>query len=142
MSILLQEQYIEIVLGKAYYALATQEVDKIIKMQTIFDTPEDNSYLRGFIYLREKAIPVISLRTLFGMTEEVFTPATRIIIHKHHRESIGFIVDQVNKVSVYENIQPVRDKLGSVKGAYFKGTTNRDGVPVGVLNMNEIVAHA
>ncbi|SFM06721.1 purine-binding chemotaxis protein CheW [Paenibacillus sp. 1_12] len=142
MSILLQEQYIEIVLGKAHYALATQEVDKIIKMQTIFDVPDDNSYLRGFIYIRDKAIPVISLRGLFGMTDEVCTSATRIIIHKYRRESIGFIVDQVNKVSVYEDIQPVRDHVDSVKRAYCKGMTNRDGVLVGILNMNEIVTQA
>jgi purine-binding chemotaxis protein CheW len=139
MSILLQEQYLEIVLGKEYFAVNTHDVDKIIKMQPISDVPERISVVKGVIYLRDKVIPLISMRSLFGMPEEAYTQATRIIIHKHQRESVGLIVDQVNKVSALENIKPAMDKVGSVKGCYFKGVTVREGSLVGILNMNKII---
>jgi purine-binding chemotaxis protein CheW len=142
MSKILQEQYVEMVLGKERYAMNTQDVYKIIKMDTIYDAPRASSYVKGSIYLRDKVIPVISMRSLFGKPEIPYTQATRIIIHKYNRDTIGLIVDQVNKVSSYEEIKSAPDKVGLVSGVYFRGIAIYEGATVGILNIDKIIVHA
>ncbi|NHN29755.1 chemotaxis protein CheW [Paenibacillus agricola] len=142
MSILLRDQYMEMVLDKEYFAINTQDVHKIIKMQPIFDDYEVGSNSKGVIYLRDKAIPIISMRSLFGMKEVAYTQATRIIIHKQFTELAGFIVDQVNRTSTFDEIQPALDEVGSIKRDYVQGITYCESRLVRILNMGEIISQA
>jgi purine-binding chemotaxis protein CheW len=142
MTTLLREQYIEIVLGKDHYAVNTKDVHKIIKMQPLLDAPESNAYIEGAVFLRGKDIPLISLSQLFGLSDHTYTQATRIIIHKNQSGVIGFIVDQVNKTSSYEEINPIPHKTGGGNGAYLQGMTVRDGIKISILEMDEIIEKA
>jgi purine-binding chemotaxis protein CheW len=135
----LQEQYIEMVLGKEHYAVKIEDIHEIIKMQSITDIPNCRDYVKGVINLRGKVVPVISLRHLFLMPEVEYTKATRIIVVKHQEESVGVIVDQVNKVSTYQEIQPTPERVGGVSGAYFIGIGIREGALVGILKMDEVL---
>ncbi|TXK79622.1 chemotaxis protein CheW [Paenibacillus sp. N3.4] len=139
MTTLKQEMYIEMVIGKENYAINIQDIHEIIKMQPITDIPNCRSYVKGVINLRGKVVPVISLRHLFGLPDVEETKATRIVVVKHKEESIGLIVDYVNKVSTYDEIQPPPERIGGISGAYFLGIGLREGHLVGILQMDEIL---
>jgi len=134
-----QEQYIEMTVGDELYAIRIEEIHEIIKMQAVTEIPHCRSYVKGVINLRGKVVPVISFRHLFGLHEQPDTKATRIVIVKHREESVGIIVDQVNKVTTFADIQPPPDHVGGVSGAYFTGIGLREEKLVGILKLDEVL---
>lgn len=139
MGTLAHEQYIEMTLKQDIYAIPIQDIHEIIKMQPITEIPNSLVYVKGVIDLRGKVVPVISLRELFGFVEAGYTKATRIVVVKHREESVGLIVDEVNKVAVYRDIQPTPGRVGGVSGAFFTGIGLRDGALVGILKLDEVL---
>jgi purine-binding chemotaxis protein CheW len=134
-----KEQYIEMAIGKENYAVKIEDIDEIIKLQAITDIPRSKEYDKGVINLRGKVVPVISLRSLFGMPDSEYSKSTRIVVVKHREESVGIIVDQVNKVTTYPDIQPPPDRVGGVSGAYFTGIGLLDRQLVGILKLDEVL---
>ncbi|MFD0714232.1 chemotaxis protein CheW [Paenibacillus sp. GCM10027626] len=139
MGTLQQEQYIEMTVGEELYAVRIEEIHEIIKMQTVTEIPHCKSYVKGVINLRGKVVPVISFRHMFGLPEQPDTKATRIVVVKHREESVGIIVDQVNKVTTFPDIQPPPDHVGGVSGANFTGIGLHGQKLVGILKLDEVL---
>ncbi|MEK3917191.1 MULTISPECIES: chemotaxis protein CheW [Paenibacillus] len=139
MATVQQDQYIEMTVGLEAYAVRIEEIHEIIKMQTITEIPHCKPYVKGVINLRGKVVPVVSFRNLFGLPEQQDTKTTRIVVVKHREESVGIIVDQVNKVTTFPDIQPPPDHVGGVSGAYFLGIGLRENKLVGILKLDEVL---
>jgi purine-binding chemotaxis protein CheW len=108
-------------------------------MLDITEIPNCHSYVKGVINLRGKIVPVISLRNLFGMEEDTFSKSTRIVVVNHREESVGIIVDGVNKVTMFTDIQSSPDRIGGVSGSYFVGIGIIQGELVGILKLDEVL---
>lgn len=134
-----EEQYIEVGIGKERYAFRIHEIHEIIKMQHITEIPNSLSYLNGVINLRGHIVPIISLRKRFGSPEEAHTKATRIVVVNHADEMVGIVVDQVNQVTTFADIQPPPDRIGSVKGSFFEGIGCTETGLVSILRLEEIL---
>lgn len=91
-------QYIKIIIGDENFGIDIKYIENIVRMQHITRVPKSPEYIKGVINLRGDVIPVYSLRLRIGLEEIEPTKLTRIIIVKYDGESIGFIVDEVNKV--------------------------------------------
>ena len=92
-------QYIVVKLGDEQYGIDISYVDNIVRMQTITRVPKSQSYYVGVINLRGEVVPIMSLRRKFGLEDDVYANATRIIIIRTEDQSmIGFIVDEVQEV--------------------------------------------
>lgn len=89
--------------------------------------------------LRGKIVPVISLRSLFALESDVITKSTRIVVVNHVEESVGIIVDKVNKVTTFSDIQPPPDRVGGIKGSYFVGIGIGATELVGILKLDEVL---
>ncbi|MNL74867.1 Chemotaxis protein CheW [compost metagenome] len=89
--------------------------------------------------MRGKVVPVVSLRNLFGLPDEEHTKATRIVVVKHREESVGIIVDQVNKVTTYPEMEPPPVQMGHINGSYFTGIGLRGEHLVGILKLDEVL---
>jgi purine-binding chemotaxis protein CheW len=131
-----QEQYVEFSLGSEPYALPIQDIHEIIKMQSITRLPQAQSYMKGVINIRGYIIPIVSLCLLFGLPEEAVTKATRIIIVRLGEETVGMIVDRVNKVTRFTDIQPPPEQLGSVSSNCLSGIGFSPTGLVGILSLN------
>ncbi|RTE10981.1 chemotaxis protein CheW [Paenibacillus whitsoniae] len=134
-----QEQYVELGIGHETYAIRIQAIHEIIKMQEVTQIPNAMAYLKGVINLRGKIIPVISLRNLFGLMEEEYTKFTRIVVVNHAAETVGIIVDRVNKVTNLSDIQPPPDCVGGISGNYFAGIGITSHGLVGILKLEEVL---
>ncbi|MDF2721831.1 MAG: cheW-2 2 [Paenibacillus sp.] len=133
-----QVKYIEFGIGGENYAVKIEEVDEIIKLQPITDIPFARRHVKGVINLRSHIIPVVTLRGMLGLPEEAHTKSTRIVIVKHEGESIGMIVDRVNQVTTYSNIQPPPEQIGRVSGEVCNGIGMRNEQLVSILNTEEL----
>ncbi len=88
-----QREYVVFKLDNEYYGLRIQVVENIEKMPLITRVPFTKPYLTGIINLRGVVIPIVNLRSRFGLSEAAHDEDTRIIIVSSGDIKVGLIVD-------------------------------------------------
>lgn len=134
-----REQYVEFRIGDESYAICISDIHEIIRMLDITEIPNSQTYVKGVINLRGKIVPVISLRSLFGMQADDLSKSTRIVVVHHREDSVGIIVDRVNKVTTFGDIQPPPERVGGINGSYFTGIGIGADDLVGILKLDEVL---
>ncbi len=80
------------------YGVDIVKVQEIIRPMDITKVPRAPAYVQGVINLRGKVIPIIDLRSRFGMAIREHDTQTRIIVIELSGMVVGFIVDSVSEV--------------------------------------------
>ncbi len=75
--------------------LTVQEINRMLQITTV---PNTNSFIEGVINLRGKVIPVVDLRSKFGVSKKEHDKNTRIVVVELSNKTVGFIVDEVSEV--------------------------------------------
>jgi purine-binding chemotaxis protein CheW len=96
-------KYLTFGLGGEEYGLEILKVKEIIGIMNITSVPQTPKYLKGVINLRGKVIPVIDLRSKFGMDYLDYNERTCIIVVEIVNKSgnkviMGIVVDSVSEV--------------------------------------------
>ncbi len=95
-------KYLTFMLRKEVYGIRIFKVKEIIGLLPITSLPQMPGYIRGVINLRGKVIPVMDLRSRFGMPEADYSERTCIIVVEVSREDsaalMGIVVDEVSEV--------------------------------------------
>ena len=95
-------KYLTFALGSEEYGLEILKVREIIGYMGITAVPQTPHYVKGVINLRGQVIPVIDLRTKFGMDAAEVTKETCIIVSEVSQNkrtfSTGIVVDRVQEV--------------------------------------------
>jgi len=91
-------QLVSFMLADEEYGVEVLKVREIIRMPTITKMPNTPQYVEGIINLRDRVIPIISMRKRFGLMENENNQHTRIIIMDVAGNLTGFIVDSVSEV--------------------------------------------
>lgn len=95
-------KYLTFLLGEEEYGLEILKVQEIIQMQKVTRVPSAPQFVRGVINLRGKVIPVVELRSKFGMPTQQDTEKTCIIVVMFqvagHSVTMGVIIDEVKEV--------------------------------------------
>ncbi|WP_274366228.1 chemotaxis protein CheW [Paenibacillus thermotolerans] len=134
-----QFQYVEIGIANEWYAIKIYDIHEIIKMQAITELPHSGAHIKGVINLRGKIVPVISLRARFGLEEVPYSKATRIVVVNYKEEAVGIVVDQVDRVTTFQNIQPPPERVGGVDGEFFSGIGQTDRGLVSLLKLDHLL---
>jgi len=94
--------YLTMNLGKELYGIPVLKVQQIIGKTEITEIPRMPEFIKGVINLRGKVIPILDLRTRFGMKAVETTDKTCIIVvevNKNESQIImGLVVDSVSEV--------------------------------------------
>lgn len=117
-------QYIVVKLGDEQYGIDISYVDNIVRMQRITRVPKSQHYYVGVINLRGEVVPIMSLRKRFGLDDDVYENATRIIIIRTEDQSkVGFIVDEVQEVVNLDpsKVEKPAFKLDEEKASFLAG---------------------
>jgi len=91
-------KYLTFKLGAEVYGLEILKVREIMGLMAITAVPRTPAFVRGVINLRGKVIPVVDLRTKFGMASIKDTVETCIIVVDVGASGMGIIVDAVSEV--------------------------------------------
>lgn len=96
-------KYLTFTLHQESYGIDVLKVREIIRLTRITAVPQMPSYVRGFINLRGKIIPVMDLRLRFGFRDTRNTEQTCIIVVQARLlegkgTQMGLIVDGVEEV--------------------------------------------
>ena len=95
-------KYLTFALAHEEYGLEILKVREIIGYIAVTAVPQTPHYVKGVINLRGQVIPVIDLRTKFGIETTDVTDETCIIVveirHGARKFSTGIVVDRVLEV--------------------------------------------
>ncbi len=81
------------------YAIAIENIQEIVQVpENIVHIPRSESHVVGIITLRNRLLPVISLRGLFQMPPQQIDEKSRIVVVTLGSTSVGLLVDSVNEV--------------------------------------------
>ena len=95
-------KYLTFALAHEEYGLEILKVREIIGYMEITAVPQTPSHIKGVINLRGQVIPVVDLRTKFGMETTDVTEQTCIIVveitQSGRKFNTGIVVDHVQEV--------------------------------------------
>lgn len=117
------EKYLFFNLGEELYGVNIMNVTEIIELQRIIEVPDLPEYMRGVINLRGKVIPVMDLRSRFGMELRPYDDRTCIIVTRIDSAALGMIVDTVAEVHDVpeQNIESAQTFAVSANDHYVEG---------------------
>lgn len=93
-----EEQLVTFSLGTEEFGVDIMRVQEIIRIPPITRVPKAPSYVEGVINLRGNVIPVVSLRSRFGMERVDDTELSRIVVLQVQGKVFGVRVDAVTEV--------------------------------------------
>src|ERR1700751_3321914 len=84
-------QVVSFHLSSEEYGVDISQVQEIIRMVEITHVPRAPHFMEGVINLRGQLIPIIDLRTRFGMPRAETTKNTRIIVTEIGNKQVGVL---------------------------------------------------
>ncbi|WP_286786696.1 MULTISPECIES: chemotaxis protein CheW [unclassified Pseudomonas] len=81
------------------YGIAIQDVQEIVQVpEHIVSVPKSASHVRGVMTLRQRLLPLVSLREMFHLPSQETDERSRILVVSLAGVSVGIILDSVNEV--------------------------------------------
>jgi len=126
---LFNEQVLEFIVADTHFAIPLLKTREIVTKPDIIYQPDALPHVRGTIVHRTRAIPVIDLRSLFGMPEKNVGRARErlIVIHGITDNTCSILVDTVlavTKIEQHEINDPIRDHPSN---SFACGSATRKG---------------
>jgi purine-binding chemotaxis protein CheW len=137
------KQYIIVNLDNHQYGIEIKYIHNIIVMHNITRVPKSQPYFLGVINLRGEVIPVMSLRRKFGLSDDVFTSVSRIVIVKPEPSAapVGIIVDEVKEVITLDNdlVEKMTYDENDSKAEFSIGIGKYENELINLLNIPGII---
>lgn len=129
-------------LDDEYYGLDVSTVDSIIKMQETTIIPNAFEYVEGVTNLRGTVLPVVDLRTRFGLERAEFSKDTRVVVVMTDIDLVGLVVDAVTEVLHIpkKNIEPPSFFVASLDSTYIVGIAKMKTRLITLLDLDRIFA--
>ncbi len=81
------------------YAIRIEDIQEIVQVpEKIVNVPHADSSVIGIINLRERTLPLTSLRKIFNLPDKPLDETNRIVVLNLNGVSIGVVVDSVREV--------------------------------------------
>lgn len=105
------------------YGVDTDLVSEIARIQKIAPVPDTPDFIDGIMNLRGRIVPVVDLRTRFGMPRAPHTSATRVVIAELADNLVGMVVDAVTEIRTIREDEIDESALatGEIDGEYISG---------------------
>ena len=134
-------QLVSFRLADEEFGVEITKVREIILLGPITRVPQTPEYVKGLINLRSTVIPVIDLRSRFGLPEGKLTDESRIMVMNVGSKTIGIIVDSVSEVLRIsrDQIAPPPQTVASLGRDYLIGLAKLDTRLLILLDMDKIL---
>lgn len=132
-------------LGKENYGIPILQVREIIGMMDITEVPKTPDFIKGVVNLRGKIIPIMDLRSKFGMEAIEYTERTCIIVVEvninESKRPMGIVVDTVSEVvNIEENeIEETLDYGAKMEEEFLTGMGKVKDKVIMLLNIDKII---
>ena len=139
-------KYLTVVLDHEAYGVPVKKVREIIRLEKITPVPQLPDYMKGVINLRGRVIPVMDLRTKFGLQAECNGRTCIIVVHVTGCAEalivMGMMVDSVEEVVnlTADQIEPVPEFGARVDASCLMGMAKINGQVKTLLDLDRVVS--
>ncbi|MDQ2865298.1 MAG: chemotaxis protein CheW [Candidatus Eremiobacteraeota bacterium] len=135
-------QVVSFQLGTEEYGVDIAQVQEIIRMVQITHVPRAPRFMDGVINLRGQLIPIVDLRTRFGMDRIGVTKSTRIVVTEIGSKRVGIVVDSVSEVNniPIENVEEAPEMIAGVGTEYIQGVGKIDERLIVMLDLTMVMS--
>lgn len=137
-------QYLTFILGEEHYGVDILRVQEIKGYTAVTRIPNTPGYVKGVLNLRGTIVPIMDLRTKFGMERIDYTRFTVIVVVVVRDRVVGIIVDAVSDVLDIpkKEIQPPPRFGGSVDAGFISGIGKCGEKLVALLDIDHVLSDA
>ncbi|MCD6306549.1 MAG: chemotaxis protein CheW [Deltaproteobacteria bacterium] len=125
-----EEQAVCFWIDKEEYGIDIMQVQEIIRVDEITAVPNAPRFVEGIVNLRGNVLPVLDMRTRFGLEKGERTEQNRIIVVDIAGKTTGIIVDSVSEVIRIpkDRIEPPPELIteAGIEGRYIEGIGKLD----------------
>lgn len=138
----MEHQLVVFELENEKYGVDIASVEGIIKMQEITRLPHAPAFIEGITNLRGTIVPVVDLRTRFGLPCKEPTRDTRIVIANMDSSKVGIIVDAVTQVIRVpeDKIEPPPQMSVTINSAFIKNIAKLESELVILLDLGKVLS--
>lgn len=129
--------------GAEEFGVNIREVREINRMMEITRVPHAPAFVEGVINLRGQVLPVVDVRSRFGLEPGKRDKGTRIVVVELPDKVVGFIVDSVSEVLRVSTslIEPAPALTGGIDSAYIRGVVKLQDRLLILLDLQRLLSH-
>ncbi len=133
-------QLVGFIVGEEEYAIPILNIQEIIKPIEYTRVPSVPDYILGVFNLRGSVMPLIDLRSKFGLEKTRQNEQTRYIVMKGNDNAAGFVIDRLTEaIRINKNrIDPPPETLLRDKGMIY-GIGKRDDNILTILKVESLL---
>jgi purine-binding chemotaxis protein CheW len=136
------EPFIIFSIDGASYAVRSDQVQQVEVVENVTPVPNTPDFVDGIVYLRGKVVPVINLRTRFGVERIPYDIYSRLVVIDLEQRVIGLAVDTAREFIHLESNQilPVPESLSGPGVEYLEGVHSKEERLILVINLHRLLA--
>ena len=137
-------QFLTFQLGDELYGVDILRVQEIKGYTAVTKIPNTPAHIKGVLNLRGTIVPIIELRTKFGMPTIEYTLFTVIVVVVIQEKIMGLVVDAVSDVLNIDkkDIQPPPQFGAKVDVSFLRGIGKSGEKLVALLDMDRLLAES
>ena len=134
-------QFVGFQIAEQEYAFRIEQIQEILILDQVTKVPQVPDCCEGVSNLRGSIIPIINLRSLFGLEPRPANAETRTIVVNVGERTMGCTVDRVSQVIRIpkDNIQPAPEAVISDGADYLVGFAKLEGRLVILLDIDKLL---
>lgn len=135
-------QFLTFQLGDELYGVDILRVQEIKGYTTVTKIPNTPPHIKGVLNLRGTIVPIVELRTKFGMPTIDYTMFTVIVVVVVKEKIMGLVVDAVSDVLNIDrhDIQPPPQFGAKVDVSVLTGIGKSNDKLVAILDMDRLLS--
>jgi purine-binding chemotaxis protein CheW len=120
------EPYILFQVDGTTYAVPSAQVQQVEMVEKITHVPNAPEFVEGVVYLRDRVVPVISVRRRFHLEKTPYDLRSRLIVVRMDERVVGMAVDAAREFArlAVEDIQPLPEGLSGPGREYLEGVVS------------------
>ncbi len=113
-------------IGEEEYAIEILRVVGVERLESVLQFPQMPVFVEGVKRIRGEIVPLVKLRTRFGLPDYAADDQTRVIVVEIEDETIGFIVDAVTKVRrlTWADVEPSPQSALTIASRFVQGVVH------------------
>jgi purine-binding chemotaxis protein CheW len=136
----MSNQLVVFTLDERLYALPLARVKRVVRMVEVTPLPKAPGIVLGVINLQGNIIPVMSMRTRFGLLEPEASLSDQIIVADTATRTVGLLVNSVTGI-IERTLEEVTEIEKIVPGAqYVEGITRTDDGILFIHNVDRFLS--
>jgi purine-binding chemotaxis protein CheW len=135
------DTYILFIVGNSNYAIHTDWVRQVEMIDRITNVPNTPAFVDGIVHLRGQVVPVVNLRSLFGLEKIPPDLRTRLVVVQMNKRVVGLQVDTAREfIRIQEDqILPPPDDLTGPGVEYLRGIVSTENRLILIIELSQLL---